>query len=151
MKQSFLTALFGGLLLVLTQLSYADGHLWQPLDKINLGALPIKKTHTVQVYSVPYEVPLTAKEILLYAYARTGGKNPDKDMDVRIYTQSENTPDATQYSYYLFVHGYGQSSWSYNSQTFWLPLTAYRQIRAISTGTAMTGNATSQLSVVGYR
>jgi hypothetical protein len=147
MKLPVWKAFFGGLLLVIAQLSYAGG-TWTPISKTDLGSLPHNQVSKMKVYSVPMTVPTTAKEILVYAYIRTGSGNPDADIEVRIYTQSGRN---TQYSFYLFAHGYNQAAWSYNSQSFWLPLTEYRAISAISSGSAMKGEAASQLSIIGYR
>jgi len=120
--------------------------LWTPISKINLGSLPDKFIGT-STYSIPSAVPVTAKEIFVYAYIRTGGHNPSRDIEFRIYTKE----GSTEYSHYLFAHGYHQDAWSYNSNTFWLPTTVAWQINITSSGTAVSGNVDSQLYLVGYR
>jgi hypothetical protein len=121
--------------------------LWTPISKVNLGSLPYQFIGT-STYSIPSAVSVTAKEILVYAYIKTGGGNPDKDIEFRIYTK--NGP--TEYSFYLFAHGYSQGAWSYNSETFWLPTTVAWQINVTSSGTVLSGNVfQSDLYLVGYR
>ncbi len=122
------------------------GVKWNPLGKVLLGSLPLNAITTTS-YNLPASVPLDAKEVLVYVYARTGGYNPDADLELRIYTK-EGTKE---YSYYFFIHGYNQNAWSYNSDNFWLPVTADRKVYVQSVGTAITGNRAGAIYILGYR
>jgi len=122
------------------------GVKWNPLGKIHLGTLPLNTITTVS-YNIPVSVPPDAKEVLVYMYARTGVANPDSDLELRIYTK-EGT---IEYSYYLLIHGYNQSAWSYNSDNLWLPVTSDRKIYVQSIGTRMTGYRVGNIYVLGYR
>jgi len=62
-----------------------------------------------------------------------------------------NYPHSTKYKHYLLVHGYPQEAWSYNSDTFWLPLTSERVIKVIKRGANLCGNHESSIYIIGYR
>ena len=119
---------------------------WHPLPKILLGALPINPLGTV-IWDIPGVVPASATEIQVYVFVRTGGGNPAADIEFRIYTAD----NSVEYAQYLYAFGYSQNAWSYNSDTFWLPVTPDGLLRITSTGTAQTGNTQSALYIVGYR
>ncbi len=122
------------------------GVKWTPLGKLLLGSLPLNAITTTS-YNLPASVPLDAKEVLIYVYTMTGANNPDRDLELRIYTK-EGT---IEYSYYFFIHGFNQSAWSYNSDNFWLPVTTDRKVYVQSVGSAMTGNRAGAIYILGYR
>jgi len=120
---------------------------WTPTPKILLGSLPANLLTTV-VFPIPASIPTTAKEVLVYAYIRTGYNAPgEADIEFMIYTEESGV----RYAHYLFAHWYPQNAWSYNSGTFWLPITSAREIRVTSSGTAAPGNWVGQIFIIGYR
>jgi hypothetical protein len=123
---------------------------WTPTPKIPLGSLPANPIGTV-VFPIPASIPTTAKEVLVYAYIRTGYNYSssllEDDIEFKIYTEESGV----QYAHYLFAHWYPQNAWSYNSGTFWLPITSAREIRVTSTGTAAPGYAGGEIFIIGYR
>jgi hypothetical protein len=125
---------------------------WTPTPKIPLGSLPANPIGTV-VFPIPASIPTTAKEVLVYAYIRTGynysSSLREDDIEFKIYTEESGV----QYAHYLFAHWYPQNAWSYNSGTFWLPITSAREIRVTSTGTAPpdNGNYVGEIFIIGYR
>ena len=119
---------------------------WTPIDKTSFGPLPINPLATTTV-TIPSAIPLSAREILFYVYIETNGSNEDANEEFRIYT----VEGAIEYSHYLQVRGYNQAAWSYNSITFWLPITSAREIKMTSTGIPLTGTTGSQTNAIGYR
>jgi hypothetical protein len=123
---------------------------WTPTPKILLGSLPANPLGTV-VFPIPASIPTTAKEVLVYAYIRTGYNYSssllEADIEFKIYTEESGV----QYAHYLFAHWYPQNAWSYNSGTFWLPITSAREIRVTSTGVPAPGNWVGEIFIIGYR
>ncbi len=120
---------------------------WTFLGEIYLGALPTNAITTVS-YPLSDIVPSNAKEVLIYVYVRTGDyNNPGGNLEFKIYTQ-EGT---TEYAHYFFAHPYAQVAWSYNSDTFWLPLTSDNMIICTSLGQPVTGNGSGSIFLIGYR
>jgi hypothetical protein len=133
---------------------------WTPTSKIYLGSLPMGNNQT-SVYSIPTSIPTTAKEVLVYARVRTVFDfHFVGDMEFMIYTEELGV----KYAHYLyaFLHGFfveGESlhgsywrNWSYNSSTFWLPITSARQIKVTSyMASSPSPSVSGEIYIIGYR
>jgi hypothetical protein len=120
---------------------------WTPTPKIYLGWLP-SNLNSTQVYPIPASIPTTAKEVLVYAYV-WGAYNSNLSgmLEFMIYTEESGV----RYAHYLFCLLDTQSNSSYNSGTFWLPITSAREIRVTSTGTRSADSMVSAIFIIGYR
>jgi len=99
------------------------------------------------VYSIPEVVPSTVREVLIYVWVRTGGKNSDGDSNFKF---TINAGSDAPY-FLLHLHGYNQDAWSYNSDNVWLPMPADRQIQVELLGESINGNWSGEIRVIGYR
>lgn len=133
------------------QVSVASNGKFTPINPmIDLGTGPIVGGTSKQ-FSLPSEVPASAKEVLVYAVTRTGSVSPNASYYFHIYTKD----GATKYGKYLYGSSYAQNAVSYNSGNFWLPITADRLVNITLGGTTADlsagNNLNTTLSVIGYR
>lgn len=135
----------GGLEAVVNRPPYHD------LNKRDLGSLPLGDVVS-QTYSLPASVPRDAKEILVYAYVRTGVGVAGGDREFHIFTEGA-PPRESVVGFWLYVYPYpDQNAYSYNSQTFWLPVVRTHKINADRTGPNMEHAYTvARLYLLGYR
>jgi hypothetical protein len=123
---------------------------WTPITKTSLGVLPFNTLETV-IYNIPNSVPATAKEVLIYAYARTFPSIGNGVIEFKIFTDE----NSVEFSQYLHAYAYGQGSVPYNSDNIWLPITSSRTIKVTSSGLPVSGsygvNYSGDISVLGYR
>lgn len=119
---------------------------WTPLERISLGRMPME-VEDLEDYKIPKDIPSAAREILVYAYVRTGVSEDDGDLEFRIFTREGKR----EYSFYMFSHVFPQQAFSYNSQTFWLPMTSERRIYVETEGDAEGGKRVGVLYILGYR
>lgn len=113
-------------------------------------------TYLAESYShdVPNSIPLTAKEILVFAWIAKGSNSPasnDAPVHVSIYTQ-----DSSQsYIQKLVITNNrqavtsGNQAWTFNSDNMWFPLTSERKIHV--TLPSILEGAQSGMEIIGYR
>ena len=132
------------------------GVKWTPVAKTHLSPLPFNPIGSTKKSSIPNIVPSDAVEILVYVYASTGAV----DQNLYVEFQISTVEDELEYSLYFYVQGYPpQNAISYNSDTFWLPITSNREIRITSQALgggapgspAFTRNAQGWAWLIGYR
>lgn len=114
-----------------------------PITLIQKFELSYAETHTLEI---PYSIPDSAKEVLVYAVINAGASGPDWRTNIRIYTQE----GYNRYEKYLAVHSYPQSAWSTNSDNMWFPITSERKLY-VCVPTGDEGNVDIEVYVIGYR
>ena len=117
---------------------------WEPMPLTRVGTINMMSTST-QSYIVPDSVPTTAKEILLYVYV-IKGYSMDRFATMKIYTEAS----PTQYIKYLPIYTYSQNAVSMVSENMWFPATTNRRVY-VSLSTALTGNVSGYVNIIGYR
>jgi hypothetical protein len=116
---------------------------WTPVQ-ISLGSL--RYAAGTSTYNIPKDIPVSAKEILIYVWVRKGRGGGDARRVYKIYT-SDGSRD---YVKKLDCYQYDQHSWTYNSDNQWFPLTSKRKIYVNLNGD-VTGNKVSGIEIIGYR
>lgn len=100
----------------------------------------------VTTHAIPASIPVTAKEVLVYAYiARGANGGASSPIDITIYTY-----DGTYYANRLSIIDNNNNAWNTNSDNFWLPVTTYREI-SVHLPSSLSGNVFSGLQIIGYR
>lgn len=119
---------------------------WTPLLK-DLGRLPFDTNQTVTL-PIPSDVPGIAREIFLFIAAETGNSTGDGARVFSIWVDIDGRSMESQF----LVHAYSQPAWSYNSDTFWLPMPKNRNIfiKRLK-GANIAGNSASAVKMLGYR
>jgi hypothetical protein len=115
-----------------------------PIEYIAKFELTYSATHTLDI---PYAVPDSAKEVLVYAVLNVGASGPDSRFNIQIYTQEDYNH---RYAKYIAVHPYPQSAWSTNSENLWFPMTSDRKFY-VNIPRSDEGNSDIELYVIGYR
>jgi hypothetical protein len=120
---------------------------WNPVT-IYLGTLPYNPG--ARAYSIPPDIPITAKEILVYVSFRKGNNTipagQQQPREYRIYTQE----GVTQYAQKLAAFWTHSPQWLFNSDNLWLPITTNRTIYANVDGT-INGFVDSRVEILGWR
>ena len=116
-----------------------------PIEYIAKFELTYATTHTLDI---PYAVPDSAEEVLVYAVVNVGSSGPrNKRSNIKMYTQDIYY---NRYEKYIAVHAYPQSAWSTNSENLWFPMTRERKFY-VNMPRADEGNIDIELYVIGYR
>ena len=128
-----------------TATSDASDAYWTsiPITYLAKFELSYAATHTVEI---PYSIPDSAQEVLVYTVVNVGASGPDSRSNVKIYTQE----DYKTYAKYIAVHPYPQSAWSTNSENMWFPMTSNRKIY-VNIPRGDEGNVDIEIYVIGYR
>jgi hypothetical protein len=118
-------------------------------DKGRLGDLP-RIAGEPSKYPLPDGIPDTAREILIFAYVRTGSMTNAQEHYYSIYTDKDDQDILGRFV--LGLHTYPQNAVSFNSQTFWLPMPSNRIVKAELSGLNVIGdNFVAYLAVLGWR
>lgn len=127
--------------------SSGGGVIWTPLNA-DLGEMGYNAGITP--YMLPSNIPSQAKEVLVYAFVRKGafGASPGVDHTYTFYTVEGR--GNLKYAYKLFFYEYSNTGWSFNSDTFWLPVTSEKKLY-VELDNTITGNKFSGLQILGYR
>lgn len=99
-------------------------------------------------FSIPDSVPVRAKKLLFYVYFQSGGCVGDNMGGYEIISHA----NGRDYSQFFTFHTYHQNAWSYNSDSFWLPMPESRTISLkikISKG-KYGGNCAGYLRIIRY-
>jgi hypothetical protein len=103
---------------------------------------------TTRTFDIPYAVPDSAVEVLMYAVVNVGSSGlRNKRSNIKMYTQDSYYH---RYEQYIAVHAYPQSAWSTNSENLWFPMTSDRKIY-VNVPRANEGNIDIEIYVIGYR
>lgn len=119
---------------------------WTSIPITNIAKFELYYPNT-RSYDIPYSIPYSASEVLVYVVINTGASGPDERENIKIYTQDDyyNT-----YEKYIAVHPYPQSAWSTNSDNMWFPITRERRVH-VNVPISEEGNADIEVYVIGYR
>jgi len=128
-----------------SKLQELEAGTWNETEE-SLGTLPLTTTN-LSSYIVPEAIPAAAKQILLYATSYSGNSGSNQSGHVDIYTKEGASTFNHRYRHY----SYPNSAISFNSSTFWVPLTAERTIYAKSSVAHSTNNIGSSLVILGWR
>lgn len=123
----------------------APNVVYGPVDAV-LGELPGGSGERV-TRPIPAAIPNTAREILVYAQVATGYVKGGPHR-FRIATRLEGDREA---AFYLYAVGQPQQSWGYNSDNFWLPMPANRELILQAEGEPFFGDWNSEVRIIGYR
>lgn len=118
---------------------------WTPInsDFKDISASSPEITSVIDLNSV--NVPETATQVLVYVRVNSGWV-PESSLaaQIEIYSDAKHTLA-------LFVFGYKQSAFSYNSENMWLPIGEKRNVCGKYVGKAMAANTGIQFKIIGYR
>ncbi len=121
-----------------------------PINPSEIGQVPLVGG-TTKEFALPASIPTDAKEVLIYAWVKSGSVSPSAAFNYHIFTRE----GATQYGQYLYASTYQQNAISYNSDNFWLPVTSERIVGVTLAGTngnfTAGGNLSGSIVVIGYR
>ncbi|KYG65693.1 hypothetical protein AZI86_01050 [Bdellovibrio bacteriovorus] len=124
----------------------STGPTWTSLGLTSLGTVSVTTT-SEQAFDIPVAAT-TAREVLIYMRCRTGNAAVNAGADIRIYTKE----GAAIYDNYLYAYSYaGQTSWSWNSSSFWLPKTSDNKVYIAFNASLGSTNATCHAFITGYR
>ena len=133
-------------LLVLPLIAQAVNSNWTSIPITPIAKFELNYPNT-RSYSIPYSIPDSAAEVLVYTVINTGASGPDERENIKIYTQDDYY---NVYAKYIAVHPYPQMSWSTNSDNMWFPMTRERKIH-VNVPISEEGNADIEVYVIGYR
>ena len=127
-----------------TLLSSPSG-TWTSISKAYIGSTSLTYT-TTHSYVIPYTVPSSAREVLIYGIVAGGYAGNNIFQDIKIFTQ-EGT---TRYKKYLYMHSWSQDAWNTNSDNMWFPMPSNRRI-LMTVSRNHGGNGYARLYAIGYR
>eukprot|EP01084_Bolivina_argentea_P047577 87673_1 len=115
---------------------------------VNVDFGTLATTVGTYTFQIPDSIPSDAKKILLYIYFQSGGCSPDIWGDIEIISNCHGK----DYNQFFTFHTYSQNAWSYNSDSFWLPLPENRKIiMKINMGkTKYGGNCAGYFRLIRY-
>lgn len=113
---------------------------------IDLGPLPDGSGPRL-LRPIPATVPGQAREILVYAQIATGYVEGGPHR-FRIATRLDDSREA---AFYLYAVGQAQQGWAYNSDSFWLPMPANRELILDAEGKPFFGDWNSNVRIIAYR
>jgi hypothetical protein len=123
----------------------ARGATWHPIQA-HLGGLPDLQSYPTRDWKLPDRVPLGAEEVLIYVYLVTEGPPDDIRRSYSIFTKFDAGGAWDRYQLDLCVRNCD----GYNSETFWLPVTADRKLYVTLYGGDIN-LVDSAIQVTGYR
>ena len=113
---------------------------------IDLGPLPDGSGSRL-LRPIPATVPGQAREILVYVQIATGYVEGGPHR-FRIATRLDDSREA---AFYLYAVGQAQQGWAYNSDSFWLPMPANRELILDAEGKPFFGDWNSNVRIIAYR
>ena len=113
---------------------------------IDLGPLPDGSGSRL-LRPIPATVPAQAREILVYVQIGTGYVEGGLHR-FRIATRLDDSREAV---FYLYAVGQAQQGWAYNSDNFWLPMPANRELVLDAEGKPFFGDWNSNVRIIAYR
>ena len=118
---------------------------WESFDLVRVGIVNFQTT-ALQTFTIPSQVPSTAKEVLVFINVYLG-YSQDLISQMKIYTQHSPT---RRFEKYLPLKAYNQKAWSTASENMFFPMPQDRHIYLRITRT-LPGNVNGIVNVIGYR
>ena len=97
-------------------------------------------------FQIPNVIPLTARELLVYASVKCGTARLRRFGDIILYVMC----NGLRFEKLLYMHGHEQAAFNTNSDNMWFPVPADRLMHLEIT-VAVPGNCLALLSTIGYR
>ena len=120
---------------------------WNPVNIDFSPASVLPNPSTTEVgFTIPPEIPASAKQILVFAGVNTGS-TPQQHIFIDFYTKSQA---GLRFAHSVYVFQTAYTAVPYNSSTFWLPMTPIRTLFARASAVTST-NGAMRLKILGYR
>ena len=126
----------------------SESAMWTPVAKTPIGpasGLSLENATTYN-FQIPDVIPLTARELLVYASVECGEATFRRIGDIILYVMH----NGLRFEKRLYMHGYDQMAVNTNSDNMWFPMPADRLVHLEIT-VAIPGNCLALLSAIGYR
>ena len=129
----------------------SESVMWTPVAKTPIigpeASLRLSlENATTYNFQIPDVIPLTARELLVYASVKCGTATLRRFGDIVFYVMH----NGLRFENLLYMHGYEQAAFNTNSDNMWFPMPADRLIHLEIT-VAIPGNCLTLLSAIGYR
>jgi len=130
------------------RLSNIESGRWNSIPPIDFGEMPFT-TNTPLTRTLPQEIPIGAREVLLFCFSHQGRASATRTPKIKIST-SENGKRFEKY--FQFRTYASQDDLSSQTENIWLPITNDRIITMTNVGnTVPRGNVSAPVQIVGYR
>ena len=126
----------------------SESAMWTPVAKTPIGPASLKlENATTYNFQIPDVIPLTARELLVYASVKCGTATVQRSGDIIVYVMH----NGLRFEKFLYMHGYRwQAAFNTNSDNVWFPMPSDRLVHLEITA-AIPGNCSARLSTIGYR
>ena len=118
---------------------------WVSLPLTLIGQVNMQDTN-VQSFPLPSSVPITANDVLIFAFIEAG-YTTNSGPNVRYFTQLS---DSITFDMYLHIRGWPQDAHTVTSDNMWLPQTPERMLHVQVQG-VLEGNEIALVYAIGYR
>ena len=120
-------------------------HNWTTISKSLIGPSKLQNAGTSS-YTIPSDVPSSAREVLVYVSVRDGSVARGPKNDVKIYTQI----GITRYEKYIILYSCDVPGFKINSDNMWFPMPTDRRVY-LTLPQDHSRWVTTRLYVIGYR
>ena len=125
----------------------SESAMWTPVAKTPIGPEGVSlENATTYNFQIPNVIPLTARELLVYASVKCGTAHLRRFGDIILYVMR----NGLRFEKLLYMHGHEQAAFNTNSDNMWFPVPADRLMHLEIT-VAVPGNCLALLSTIGYR
>ena len=124
----------------------SESAMWTPVAKTPIGPEGVSlENATTYNFQIPDVIPLTARELLVYASVKCGTAQLGD-----IIFLNHVMRNGLRFEKFLYMHGHEQAAFNTNSDNMWFPVPADRLMHLEIT-VAVPGNCLALLSTIGYR
>ena len=118
---------------------------WTSIAKTQIGTSNLQHASTM-TFTIPNIIPSSAREVLIFVGASSGGSNRGPYHDLKVFTQI----GTTKYEKYLTLYSWNQNAINTNSDNMWFPMPPNRRVY-LTVPAAHGRYADARLFAIGYR